>query len=153
MKDEYAWLEDIEDPRVVKWALTQDHVCRTSVREYSAGLFRRLVPFYKLPIMRSIQLTKRGIILFFSDHKSYKVQLLHDDGEKEPVADSAKLGKDTVIQAVQAREDGRVLALHYSQGGSDEGTVKILDLETSKEVDSLQGFIVLCENISEREDP
>jgi len=141
LKDEYAWLEDTENPRVVKWALEQDSMCRSSVKEYSASLFRRLVPFYKRPIVRSVQLTKRGIILFFSDHKSYKVQLLHDDGEREPVADSAKLGKETVIQAVQAREDGRELALHYSQGGSDEGTVKILDLETSKEVDSLQGFI------------
>ncbi len=141
MKDEYAWLEDVDDPRVVKWALKQDSICRTSVKGYSANLFRRLVPFYKRPIMRSVQLTKRGIILFFSDHKSYKVQLLCGDGEREPVADSAKLGKDTVIQAVQAREDGRELALHYSQGGSDEGTVKILDLETSEAVDTLQGFI------------
>ena len=98
MKDEYAWLEKTEDARVKRWALQQDRIARRQVRKYSDILFRRMVPFYKRPIMRSVQLTKRGIVLFFSDHKSYKVQLLHDDGERELLADSAKLGKDAVIQ-------------------------------------------------------
>ena len=141
MKDQYSWLENAEDPRVVRWALSQDRVARESVKQYSDTLFRRLVPFYQQSILRSVQLTKRGIILFFSDDESYKLQLLHNDGERELIVDSAKLGKNTVIQAAQAREDGKRLALHFSQGGSDEGTVEILDLETTETVDTLQGFI------------
>lgn len=141
LKDKYAWLENSDNPRVIKWAQKQDKATRARVREYSDVLFKRMLPYYRRPVMRSVQLTKRGIILFYSDHKSYKVQLLHDDGERETLADSARLGKDTVIQGAQAREDGTRLALYYSQGGSDEGTVSILDLETGRVVDELGGFI------------
>jgi prolyl oligopeptidase len=91
--------------------------------------------------MRSVQLTKGGVVLFFSDDRTYRVELLRPDGSREKVADSAELGKDAVIQAVQARRDGRAVALHYSQGGSDEGTVAMLDLESGRVVDRLQGFI------------
>ena len=129
-EDEYAWLENAQDPKVVKWALEQDRIARIQVRKYSDILYKRMVPFYKSPIMRSVQLTERGIILFLSDDKSYKVQLLQKNGKRELLADSNKLGKDVVIQGVQARDDGKRLALHYSTGGSDEGTVRILDLET-----------------------
>ncbi len=140
-EDEYAWLENAQDPKVVKWALEQDRIARKQVRKYSNILYKRMVPFYKRPIMRSVQLTKQGIILFLSDHKSYKVQLLHKNGKRELLADSNKLGKDVVIQGVQARDDGKRLALHYSTGGSDEGTVTILDLETGNVLDTLHGFL------------
>src|SRR5437867_11355570 len=145
-EDEYAWLENAHDPKVVKWALEQDRIARKQVRKYSEILYNRMVAFYKRPVMRSVQLTKQGIILFLSDHKSYKVQLLHKNGERELLADSNKLGKDVVIQGVQARDDGKRLALHYSTGGSDEGTVRILDLETGNVLDTLHGFIgnILC---------
>src|SRR5881397_1162099 len=140
-EDKYAWLENAQDPRVVKWALEQDRIARKQVRKYSDILYKRMVPFYKRPVMRSVQLTKQGIILFLSDHKSYKVQLLHKNGRRELLADSNKLGKDVVIQGVQARDDGKRLALHYSTGGSDEATIRILDLETGDALDTLHGFV------------
>ncbi len=140
-EDEYAWLENAQDPKVVKWAHEQDRIARKQVRKYSDILYNRMVAFYKRPVMRSVQLTKRGIILFLSDHKSYKVQLLHKNGRRELLADSNKLGKDVVIQRVQARDDGKRLALHYSTGGSDEGTVRILELETGEVLDTLHGFV------------
>lgn len=141
MKDEYAWLEDTADPRVIRWARNQDRVARKSVGKFSEDLFRRLVPYYKRPIMRSVQLTKIGVILFYSDDRSYKVELLRPDGHRETVADSSEFGRNIVIQAVQARKNGSVVALHYSQGGSDEGTVALLDVDTQEVVDRLQGFI------------
>jgi prolyl oligopeptidase len=141
LKDKYAWLEDATNPRVIEWARRQDRIARESVKEYSDDLFKRLVPFYRRPIMRSVQLTKAGVFLFFSNDRSYRVELLQPDGHRELVADSARLGKDAVIQAAQARNDGRVVALHYSQGGSDEGTVAVMDLDTHKVVDRLQGFV------------
>src|SRR5437867_7429205 len=140
-EDEYAWLENAHDPKVVKWDLEQDRIARKLVRKYSDIVYKRMVPCYKSPIMRSVQLTKRGIILFLSDHKSHKVQLLDKNGKRELLADSNKLGKDVVIQGVQARDDGKRLALHYSTGGSDEGTVRILDLETGDVLDTLHGFV------------
>jgi prolyl oligopeptidase len=139
--DEYAWLENTDDPRVVKWAHKEDEAGRLSVSEYSGALFRRLVPYYRRPIMRSVKLTKAGVIVFFSDDKSYRVELLRRDAQRELIMDSAKLGKDAVIQAVQAREDGGIIAVHHSQGGSDEGTVTLLDLDTREVVDRLRGFI------------
>ncbi len=141
MKDEYAWLEDTGDPKVAAWASKQDEAARRSVRPLSNVLFRRLTRAYSLPIMRSVQLTKQGVVLFFSDDKSYKVQLLRGDGQRETISDSAALGKDAVIQGVQAREDGKAVALHHSIGGSDEGTMSLLDVETGKKVDELRGFI------------
>src|SRR5262245_31187042 len=141
LNDEYAWLENAQDPKVVEWAQQQDRLARKQVKKYSEILYKRMVPFYKRPIMRSVQITKRGVVLFLSDHKSYKVQLLHKNGTRKVIADSAKLGKNVVIQGVQAREDGKRLALHYSTGGSDEATIKILNLQKGKVIDTFQGFI------------
>jgi len=140
-RDEYAWLENTDDPRVVRWARKEDEAARRSVKRLSGALFRQLVPYYRRPIMRHVKLTRAGVVLFYSDDRSYKVELLRPDGQREPIADSARLGKDTVIQEVQAREDGRVVAVHHSQGGSDEGTVSMLDLDTREVVDTLHGFI------------
>jgi prolyl oligopeptidase len=125
----------------VDWVRRQNGSARKSVKKYSKILFRRLVPYYHRPIMRQVLLTKRGVFLFFSDDKSYKVQILHPDGRRELVADSTRLGKDVVIQGIQTRKDGRLGALHYSEGGSDEASVKILDWETGKTLDALHGFI------------
>ncbi|MGP8125306.1 MAG: prolyl oligopeptidase family serine peptidase [Nitrososphaerales archaeon] len=140
-KDAYAWLEKVDDPRVVEWARMQDRVARRSLKRESDKLFKRLVPYYRLPLMRFVQLTEAGIVLFYSDDKSYKVELVVKDGSRESITDSVRLGKATVIQAVQARKDGRVIAIHHSQGGSDEGTVSMLDRSTGEVVDSLSGFI------------
>ena len=140
-KDAYAWLENADDPRVVEWARRQDRVARRSVKRESDRLFKRLVPYYRLPIVRSVHLTEAGIILFYSDDKSYKVDLVSKGGARERIADSSKLGKGIVIQGVQARKDGRIVAIHHSQGGSDEGTVSMLDRRTGDRVDSLTGFI------------
>jgi len=140
-KDEYAWLENTADPRVVDWARKEDKAARASVRGYSGTLFRRLGAFYRRPIMRSVSLTKAGVVLFLSDDRSYRVELLLPDGQRELIADSAKLGKDVVIQGVQARDDGSVVAVHHSEGGSDEGTVTMLDPRTHEKIDELHGFI------------
>ncbi len=141
MKDEFSWLEKADDPRVARWAQERDREARASVKTYSDALFKRLVPYYKRPIMRSVQLTKAGVVLFLSDHRSYRVELLHDDGTRETLADSSKLGKDVVIQAAQSREDGQVVAIHQSRGGSDEGTVSLLDTESHRVEGTLRGFI------------
>ncbi len=141
MKDKYSWLEDATDPRVAGWAKKQDAAARKSVHRLSVPLSKRLARYYSFPIMRSVQLTERGVFLFFSDDKSYKVQLLHRDGDREEICDSRSLGRDAVIQGIQAKEDGRTVAIHHSVGGSDEGTVSLLDMETREPSDSLSGFI------------
>ena len=141
MKDEFAWLEDTSDPRVLNWARDQDRIARRSVKDYSNRLFSRLVPYFRKPIMRSVQLTKAGVVIFFSDDVTHKVDLLRPDGSRERIADSARLGKDVVIHGIQARKDGKTAALDYSRGGSDEGTVAMLDLESGEVVDELHGFI------------
>ena len=141
MEDEFAWLEATDTPKVVDWARSRDREARSSVRSYSAVLFRRLVPYYRLPILRSVQLTEAGVVMLLSDDRSYTVKLLRPDGEKEEVADSRRLGKDVVIQGVQAAKDGARMALHYSEGGSDEGTVVMKDLEDGEVTDTLRGFI------------
>lgn len=141
MKDEYAWLEKLTDPRVVKWARSQDRAARRSVQKGSKALYGRLGAAYSFPIMRSVQLTKAGIFLFYSDERSYKVELMDREGCRKPVADSVALGKGAVIQGVQARPDGGAIALHYSIGGSDEGTVAVIDLSSRERVDELHGFV------------
>jgi len=140
-RDEYAWLENTDDPRVVAWARKEDRAARASVRKYSSTLYEQLVPFYHRPIMRTVRLTKKGVVLFLSDDRSYRVELLRTDGERELIADSTKLGKDVVIQAVQAKDDGSAVAIHHSEGGSDEGTVTIMEPGTGEVIDTLRGFI------------
>ncbi len=134
-------MEDTDAPRVKRWSAAQDRAARRLVKGGSDVLYKRLVPYYRQPIMRSVQMTDSGVLMFYSDDRSYKVDLLTSDGTREGVADSAKLGKDVVIQGVQAHRGGRLVALHYSEGGSDEGTVALLDLDSKDVVDRLHGFI------------
>ncbi|QQG48303.1 MAG: S9 family peptidase [archaeon] len=140
-RDEYAWMEDLTDPRVASWARSQDKVARASVRKDSAVLYKRMREYYKLPIARSIEATKDGYVFFYSDERSYKVVLIRRDGSRTKLADSAGMGKDTVIQGLQARGEGGVYALHTSVGGSDEGVVDFIDYKAEEKLDSLRGHI------------
>lgn len=139
-EDKYAWLEDVQDPKVVEWALGQDRAARRAVKAASDRLYRRMTRYYRLPIVRSVQATADGLIFFYSDSKSYKVELISPDGARKEVADSAKLGKGAVILDVQARKSGGQAALHYSIGGSDKGTVLLVDLKSHKTLDRLEGY-------------
>ena len=112
MKDRFASLEQIDTPKVIGWAKKRDREARRSVKKYSDVLFRRLVPFYRLPIMRSVQLTRQGGVQFFSDESSYRVEMLRKDGSIRQIEESRRLCRDAVIQSVQARRDGHTLALH-----------------------------------------
>jgi prolyl oligopeptidase len=141
VKDKFQWLEATSNPKVISWARKQDREARRSVKVQSDILLGRLVSFYHMPIMRSVQLTKAGVVLFLSDDKSYSVELLKPNGEREEIADSRGLGKDVVIQSVQAKSDGRTLAVHYSKGGSDEGTVTMMDTISREAIDTIEGFL------------
>lgn len=139
--DKYAWLEDAKSPEVKEWALAQDKATRKAFKAGSDRLYRRFPRYYKLPLLRSVRSTAQGIVFFYSDDRSYKVELIAPDGGRKQLADSSKLGKDVVIQAVQARESGGQIALHYSVGGSDEGVVLIIDIKSHKTLDRLEGYI------------
>jgi prolyl oligopeptidase len=141
VKDKFGWLEATGSPKVTSWVSKQDREARRSVKKYSDVLLRRLVPFYRMPIVRSAQLTRAGVILFLSDDKSYRIELLRPDGSREIIADSRKLGRDVVIQSVQAKSDGRTVALHYSKGGSDEGITSLIDVTSGEALDVVRGFI------------
>ncbi len=134
-------MENADDPKLADWAVKQDRIARKTFKQTSTKFYRRMSRYYRLPLVRSIQNTAEGLTFFYSDEKSYKIDLLKGDGSRKTVVDSAKLAKDAVIQAVQARRSGGQLAVHYSVGGSDEGSVLIMDLKSRKTVDELQGFI------------
>jgi len=134
-------MENAADPRVARWAHRQDAVARAAVRSPSRVLYKRMKRYYRLPVARSVEATRDGYLFFYSDDRSYCVDLIRRDRTRSRLVDSARMGKDTVIQEVQARGEGGQYALHHSVGGSDEGFTDIMDINSGEKLDSLQGDI------------
>ncbi|HXW36566.1 MAG TPA: hypothetical protein VEJ36_01500, partial [Nitrososphaerales archaeon] len=139
--DKYAWLENLEDPKVIGWASKQDSISRRSLKASSERLYRRLVRLFDETVVELALVTKEGLVLWMSDSRTNTVELRKDDGGKKTLLNSKQLGDNATVIRVYARPEGGVVAVTYSLGGSDEGTTAFIDTRTSKILDRIEGVI------------
>ena len=141
VSDPFLWLENLEDPKVIEWALKRDKTIRNSLKQLSRKLKPRIEKFFKTPYTIMVKITKRGCLVLSREAGVYKIKLITFDGNVKELVNSESLGKDVVIQMIHASKDGKQYAFSYSHGGSDEGILKVVDLDSGESIDELRGVI------------
>ncbi|RLE53981.1 MAG: S9 family peptidase, partial [Candidatus Methanomethylicota archaeon] len=141
MEDPYVWMENLEDPKVIDWALNENKRTKTVLRELSSKLVTRIEKYYSIPYILATSISKRGCFTLIREENSFKIKLYLQNGEIVELIDSKDLGKEIVIKGIQASKDGSKLAFSYSKSGADVGLLKIIDVDTREEVDEIKGVV------------
>src|SRR5438045_8412117 len=143
VQDDYQWLEKDDDPAVKAWSDAQNR--RTS--EYldklpdRAAIERQLTDWYAKTSPSYSGLVSRPGTLFASKFQPPKQQQMlvtlgsaEDLKSEKVVLDPNKLdptGKTAIDWFVPSR-DGKYVAMSISQGGSEDGTLRIYETATGK---------------------
>lgn len=139
--DEYEWLENINDLKVISWAKKLNSKFRDLFDSLSSKIYHRILEVYKIPLIPIIHLTGKGIYMLIREYNSYKIKFLNFNGESIDLISSKDIGKDVVIHNLYTNTSGSKIAYSYSIGGSDESKIRILDVNSMDNIDELEGFI------------
>jgi len=138
--DPYLWLENLEDPKVVKWFSKRNDATRKLLSPISKKLESRIRRCYAIPYVLMAKTRPSGHFVLLRDSRNFKLNLLHQKSDVTELVNSAELGKDAVIQQFYASEEGDLFAFTYSLGGSDEGILKIMKTESKETLDEMKGM-------------
>jgi prolyl oligopeptidase len=139
--DRYLWLENLKDPKVVKWFSKRDKTSRKLLRRVSVKLKSRIEHYYSIPYALLVRTSKNGHFVLLRDGDRFKIKLIASDGSVSELVDSKGLGKDVVLQWIYASNEGDRFAFSYSFGGSDEGILKVVETHSREVLDELKGVI------------
>jgi len=139
--DPYMWLENLNDPNVIQWALERSDRARMILEPLSRKLMSRISKYYSLPYVISVDISKSNIFILLRDGRSFKIGKVMEDGLLNEIVKSEDIGDDVVIQGFQLSEEGDKLAFSFSIGGADEGITRILDVKSNEVLDELKGRI------------
>ena len=140
MDDPYLWMEDLENPKVLEWALREDERARRALKEVAAKLKPRIEKLYFVPYLIKVIATEHGYLTLVREGRSYKIKLVAD-GDARILVDSRELGRNAVVRNMYASRDGRWAAYTISFAGADEGLLRVVDLEAGEVVDELTGTL------------
>ncbi|MBV8390079.1 MAG: prolyl oligopeptidase family serine peptidase [Mucilaginibacter sp.] len=140
-KDPYRWLEHIKDSSVVNW-FKQEATYSKFVLNNISGRDELIAEWKKLDKLQPPQINDRTYMkgrifyrktmpgqsvgkLYYREGLSGKEQLLFD-----PLTYSK--GKTLSIQNFVPSFDAKYVAISYTEGGAEVGTIKIMDVSTKK---------------------
>lgn len=143
--DDYRWLEDWENADVKRWSDAQNAFARAHLDAIAArGRLRdRLRDLIGEPSPRWFDLRFRGKVLFALELAPPKQQpaLVTMTAAADPAAERVVLDPSaldpsggTAIDFYVPSRDGRRVAVSLSKGGSESGSVHVLDVATGKEL-------------------
>ncbi|NPA47769.1 MAG: S9 family peptidase [Thermococci archaeon] len=132
--DEYAWMENLSDERVLRMIEEENARFRRFVDKLSSELFPEVWELYSMGIPTLVQPTERGVLCMVREGRRQVIRWLNGD----VVVDSSELGDTVLLQWFTADESGRRLAYSFSEGGSDEGITRIIDTETGEVLDEIK---------------
>ncbi|MEA2206480.1 MAG: prolyl oligopeptidase [Blastocatellia bacterium] len=139
--DPYRWLEDQDSPATRAWIDEQNRYTQSVVGSLPGreAIHKRLEQLLKIETMGIP--TVRGARYFFSKRKVDQNQsvIYMRQGLKGPdevLIDPNKMSADqtTSVGIVDVTEDGKWLIYSVRQGGKDENTIRILDIDSRKEL-------------------
>ncbi|ASJ10737.1 peptidase S9 [Thermococcus sp. P6] len=137
MEDPYLWMENLEDERLLRLVKEENRRFREFVGDLSVELFPEVWKYYSMPTLYDANLTERGILAMYRRGKEQVIRWL----EGEEVVNSRelerKIGKEVLLQGFNVDRKGQFLAYSFSIGGADEGTTRIVDLESGELIDEL----------------
>src|SRR5881392_363487 len=143
VEDNYQWLEQDDDPAVKAWSDAQNQRTRKYLDKLPerAAIEKQLADWYaKTSPSYSGIVSRRGVLFAFKFQPPKQQQMLvtlssADDLKSEKVVlDPNKLdptGKTAIDWFVPSR-DGKYVAMSISQGGSEDGTLRIYETVTGK---------------------
>ncbi|HET9443576.1 MAG TPA: prolyl oligopeptidase family serine peptidase [Acidimicrobiales bacterium] len=138
--DPYRWLEDAAAPETVLWSRAQDALFASVVaalpdRDAWRDRLRALVPgSVELPSVvggRTFLLRRRPD----QEHPVYLV--VEPGGEERALIDPAALDPTltTTLDLVRPSKDGRLVAYVLSEGGREDGVLRVMDVASGEVVD------------------
>jgi len=143
VQDDYQWLEKDDDPAVKAWSAAQNQRTRKYLDKLPdrAAIEKQLTDWYaKTSPSYSGIVSRPGVLFAFKFQPPKQQQMLvtlssADDLKSEKVVlDPNKLdptGKTAIDWFVPSR-DGKYVAMSISQGGSEDGTLRIYETATGK---------------------
>lgn len=143
VQDDYQWLEKDDDPAVKAWSDTQNQRTRKYLDKLPdrTAIEKQLTDWYaKTSASYSGIVSRPGILFAFKFQPPKQQQMLvtlssADDLKSEKVVlDPNKLdatGKTAIDWFVPSR-DGKYVAMSISQGGSEDGTLRIYETAAGK---------------------
>jgi prolyl oligopeptidase len=143
--EEYRWLEDGQDPQVREWVEAENKVTRDFLDAVPTRtqIARRLKDLYSEESASYYSLQEAAGRLFAMKNQPPKEQPFlvaltsPDDTSGETVIlDPNKLdaGGGTAIDFYVPSHDGRLVAVSLSKGGSEDGSVHIIEVATGQEL-------------------
>jgi prolyl oligopeptidase len=148
VRDDYRWLEQLDDPKVKAWAAAQNaraegFLAALPGRSQLAAQIKKLVTSAPLSY-GELQVVKGKIFaLKFDPTKQQRFLVLlnsPDNGEREkPVCDPNTIDSSgaTAIDWYVASPDGALVAVSLSKNGSEDGDLNFFDVATGKQMTDL----------------
>lgn len=140
VSDPYLWLEKLEDSKTVEWFSKRNNVTRKTLSPFSRKLQKRIRRRFAVPYILMVKTRPKGHFVLLRDGKNFKLNLMDGKGNVDELINSTELGKDAVLQQFYASDTGELCAFSYSLGGSDEGTLKVMETESRETLDEVRGM-------------
>ncbi len=146
VRDPYRWLENEKSPDVAAWVAAQDKLARSELKALPErdAIAARLKELMYVDVLtapahrgarwfysRRLAALEKGIV-YFKDGKTGAEKVLLDPN-KWSEDGSTSLGNWSVSP------DGKKVAYTIHQHNSDEATLKVLDIDSGKESDVIEG--------------
>jgi prolyl oligopeptidase len=137
--DNYRWLEDIKQPEVQTWFKAQSDFSNATLSKINGRneLFNRMKQIYEMygDVFGSIIQT--GSTYFYTKQKkgeklSKLYSLTEPNGIEILLFDPETIKSGTQITKFTASDDGKKMAVSFSQGGSEICDIRILDVTEKK---------------------
>ena len=144
--DPYRWLESGDDPKVDAWTDAQNVRARAALDAVPARgrLKAKLTELIKTASSSYSGLTVRGgrVFAVFHDPSRQQPLIVTLDGNLDPATQRVVLDPNVIdakggtsFDWFEPSRDGTLLAVSLSMGGSEDGTLHIIDVATGKDVD------------------
>src|SRR6185295_5986341 len=143
--DDYRWLEDPKDPKVLAWTAAQNRLTRSRLDALPdrAKIHQRVAELLssKAPEYREVTVASAGVFALESHPPKQQALLVAladpaDPSTERVVLDPNELdpsGKTAIDFFVPSR-DGKRIGVSLSSGGSESGDLHIYDVATGKEL-------------------
>ncbi|MPZ62109.1 MAG: prolyl oligopeptidase family serine peptidase [Propionibacteriales bacterium] len=139
--DPYRWLEDADTPETKDWLTAQAGLldaqrARWPSRERFAGRLAELMRtgFHGPPSFRR---DRQFFLRRTADQEHGVLHTVEPDGTERVLIDPMRLDPDgtTTLDAYHPSPDGTLLAYQLSEGGTEESTIRVMDVETTEVID------------------
>ncbi len=137
--DPFDEFENINDPKVVNWALSESSKCVSSLEPLSSYVYRKALAYYTIPVLYNVKKNPAGVF-YMKRNATYSINL-ERGSEVLKLIDSQDLGESAVIHNYYVDGGGRLFAYFYTERGSDVGELVVVDLLDLSIVEKVRGSI------------